>query len=137
MLAKNFTYYHIVKILLYYEKLLLLNPSAYDKFLGSSFCISQVLSMCFPFVLIHVLQLFVSSHMYTIQIEKKTNKREPQKVTINHSLGFDFKDFMKIYKKCTGKPYCFSFSNITLPSDNLLRFRQNLLEVIYNNHDNW
>ena len=35
--------------------LLLLNPSAYDKLLGFSFCISQVLSVYFPFVLIQVL----------------------------------------------------------------------------------
>ena len=35
--------------------LLLLNPTAYDKHLGFSFCISQVLSVYFPFVLIQVL----------------------------------------------------------------------------------
>ena len=35
--------------------LLLLNPSACDKLLGSSFCICQVLSVYFPFVLIQVL----------------------------------------------------------------------------------
>ena len=46
--------------------LLLLNPSAYDKLLGSSFCISQVLSVYFPFVLIQVLQMFVSSHVFII-----------------------------------------------------------------------
>ena len=45
------TYFLLLLLLL----LLLLNPSAYDKLLGSDFCISQVLSMYFPFVLIHVL----------------------------------------------------------------------------------
>ena len=35
--------------------LLLLNPSAYDNLLGSSFCIIQALSMYFPFVLIQAL----------------------------------------------------------------------------------
>ena len=35
--------------------LLLLNPSAYDKLLGASLCISQVLLCLFLFVLIHVL----------------------------------------------------------------------------------
>ena len=35
--------------------LMLLNPSVYDKLLGFSFCISQVLSVYFPFVLIQVL----------------------------------------------------------------------------------
>ena len=28
------------------------------------------------------------------------NKRKPQKITLNHSSVIDFKDFMKIYKKC-------------------------------------
>ena len=32
---------------------------------------------------------------------------------------------MKIYKKCTAKPYSFLVKNATFPSDNTLRFRKN------------
>ena len=34
---------------------------------------------------------------------------------------------MKIYKKCTAKPYSFLVNDTTLPSDDPLRFRKNLL----------
>ena len=40
---------------------------------------------------------------------------------------------MNLYKICTSKPYSFSgilFSDPTLASNNLLRFRKNLLEKI-------
>ena len=38
------------------------------------------------------------------------------------------KDFMKICKKCTAEPYYFLVKNATLPSNNPVRFRKNLLE---------
>ena len=48
----------------------------------------------------------------------------------------DFKDFMKICKKFTAGPYSFLVNDTTLPSDDPLRFRKNLLpyifEIIYN-----
>ena len=59
---------------------------------------------------------------------KIPNKRELQQFAINHSSDIDFKDFMKIYNKCTTKPYSFLVNDTTLPSDNPLRFRKNLLE---------
>ena len=34
-------------------------------------------------------------------IMKISNKKELQQITINHSSDIDFKDFVKIYKKCT------------------------------------
>ena len=46
---------------------------------------------------------------------------------LNHSSDIDFKDFMKIYKKCTAEPYSFLVNDTTLPSDDSLRFRKNLL----------
>ena len=46
-----------------------------------------------------------------------------------------FKNFMRLYIKCKEKPHSFLVNNTTLPSDNCLHFRQNLLEGIYNNHD--
>ena len=60
-------------------------------------------------------------------ILKIPNKRELQQIALNHSSDIDFKDFMKIYKKCNAKPYSFLVNDTTLPSDDPLRFRKNLL----------
>ena len=60
-------------------------------------------------------------------IMKIPNKRELQQMASNHLSDIDFKDFMKIYKKCTREPYSFLVNDITLPSDHPLRFRKNLL----------
>ena len=34
---------------------------------------------------------------------KISNKRELQQTALNHLSDIDFKDFMKIYKKCTAE----------------------------------
>ena len=60
-------------------------------------------------------------------IMKIPNKRALQQIALNHSSDIDFKDFMNIYKKCTAKPYSFLVNDTTLPSDDRLRFRKNLL----------
>ena len=60
-------------------------------------------------------------------IMKIPNKRELQQIVLNHSSDIDFKDFMNIYNKSTKEPYCFLVNDTTLPSDNPLRFRKNLL----------
>ena len=60
-------------------------------------------------------------------IMKIPNKRELQQIALNHSSDIDFKDFMKIYKKYTKELYPFLVNDITLPSDDLLRSRNNLL----------
>ena len=65
-----------------------------------------------------------STHFFIMKIP---NKRELQQIALNHSSDIDFKDFMKIYKKCTAEPYSFLVNDTTLPSDDLLRFRMNLL----------
>ena len=59
---------------------------------------------------------------------KIPNKREVQQIALNHSSDIDFKDFMNIYNKFTKEPYSFLVNYTTLPSDNPLRFRKNLLE---------
>ena len=56
---------------------------------------------------------------------KIPNKRELQQIATNHSPDLDF---MKIYKKCTAEPYTFLVNYASLPSDNPLGFRKNLLE---------
>ena len=60
---------------------------------------------------------------------KIPNKRELQQIALNHSSDIDFKDFIKIYKKYTVEPYSFLVNDTTLPSDNPLRFRKNLLKI--------
>ena len=60
-------------------------------------------------------------------IMKISNKTELQQTALNHSSEIDFKDFMNIYKKCITEPYSFLISDTTLPSDDPLRFRKNLL----------
>ena len=65
-----------------------------------------------------------STHFIILKIP---NKRELQQIALNHSSDIDFKDFMKINKKYTKKPHSFLVNDTTLPSDNPLRFRKNLL----------
>ena len=65
-----------------------------------------------------------STHFFIMKIP---NRRKLQQIALNHSSDIDFKDFMKIYKKCTTKPYSFLVNDTTFPSDDLLRFRMNLL----------
>ena len=60
-------------------------------------------------------------------IMKIPNKRELQQIALNRSSDIDFKDFMNIYKKSTKEPHSFLVNDTTLPSDNPLRFRKNLL----------
>ena len=59
---------------------------------------------------------------------KIPNKRELQLIAFFHSSDTDFKDFIKIYKKWTADPYSFLVNDTTLPSDDPLRFRKNLLK---------
>ena len=58
---------------------------------------------------------------------KISNKRELQHIALNHASDIDFKDFMKNFKKYTAEPYSFLVNDTTLPSDDPLRFRKNLL----------
>ena len=69
------------------------------------------------------------TQLYIIKIP---NKKELQQIALNHSSDIDFKNFIKIHKKCTAEPYSFLVNDTTLSSDNLLRLRKNLLKQIYN-----
>ena len=60
---------------------------------------------------------------------KIPNKSKLQQIALNHSSDISFKDFIRIYKKCTAKPYSFLVNDDTLASDNPLRFRKNLFNV--------
>ena len=63
---------------------------------------------------------------------KILNKRELQQTAINCSSDKDFKDFMKTFKECIAEKYSFLFNNRTLPLENPLRFRKNLLKFRIN-----
>ena len=65
-----------------------------------------------------------STHFFIMKI---SNKRGLQQTALNHSSDIDFKDFIKIYKKYAKEPYSFFVNDTTLPSDDPLRFRKNLL----------
>ena len=58
---------------------------------------------------------------------KIPNKRELQQISSNHWSEVDFKDFMLLYKEYTKEPYSFLVNDMTLISNNPLRFRKNLL----------
>ena len=56
-------------------------------------------------------------------IFKLNNKRELQNIVINHSADIDYKDFVKICRDCTKKPYHFLTIDTTQPIDK--RFKKN------------
>ena len=66
-----------------------------------------------------------STHFFIMKISSKT---ELQQIALNHSSDIEFRDFMKIYDRCTAKPYSF-LVNDALASDNLLKFRKNLFKI--------
>ena len=66
---------------------------------------------------------------------KINNKKELQNIAISHSEDIGCKDFMKIYRECTRKPYSFLTIDTTLPASDPLRFRKNLFDS-YKNDSN-
>ena len=64
-------------------------------------------------------------------IMKIYNKRELQNIATNHSADVDFKNFMSFYRKCTSEPYSFLTIDSTLPGNNFLKFKENLLDPLY------
>ena len=67
-----------------------------------------------------------STHFFIMKIR---NKRELQQIALSHSSDINFKDVIRVYKKCTRKPYSFLVNDATLASDNPLRIRKNLLNI--------
>ena len=63
-------------------------------------------------------------------ITKSLSKGELQQIAINHSSDISTEHFVNIYRKCTPEPYSFFVNDTTLPSDNPLKFRENLVEHI-------
>ena len=63
---------------------------------------------------------------------KTNNRKELKNIEINHSEDIDYKDFLKIYKKCTKEPFNFLTIDTALPVNNPLRFRKNLFDSYKN-----
>ena len=55
---------------------------------------------------------------------KNQNKRKLQQIAINHLSDINSKDFIRIYEKCTTKPYSFRVNGTTLASDNPLTYNE-------------
>ena len=73
-----------------------------------------------------------TSHFF---IAKIPNKRELQEIAWNHSSDIKTEDFINMYRKCIVEPYSLFLNDITLASDNSLKFGKLFLE--YNKiHEN-
>ena len=66
-----------------------------------------------------------SMHFFIMKIP---NKRKLQQIALNHSSDLDVEDFIDIYTKYIVEPYFLLVNDATLPSDNPLKFRKNLLK---------
>ena len=63
-------------------------------------------------------------------IIKIHNKCELQNIAIDHSADIDCNGFMNIDTKSTSKSYSCLTNDTTLPSDDPLHFKMNLLHLI-------
>ena len=68
-----------------------------------------------------------STHYLILKIN---NRKESQKIAIDHSADIDYQDFIKIYRECTKEPFSFLTIYTTLPSSNSLRFRKNSFDTL-------
>ena len=57
-------------------------------------------------------------------------KNKLQNTATNHSADIDYKDFMKIYRKHTSKPYSTLTIDTRLPNEDPLRFSGNPLDSL-------
>ena len=122
-----------LKILLAFDDMIadMINNNKLNPIVTELFIRGRKLNISIVFIT-HILSYFNvpkdvrlnSTHFFIMKIR---NKRELQQIALNHSSDIDFKDFMNIYKKCTTEPYSFLVNDTTLPSDDPLRFRKNLL----------
>ena len=61
---------------------------------------------------------------------KIRNTRVLQQISINYAADIYYKDFIKTYKKYTKNAYSFLTIDTTLPADDPLRLRKNLLDSL-------
>ena len=72
-----------------------------------------------------------STHYLILKIN---NRKESQKIAIDHSADIDYQDFIKIYRECTKEPYNFLTIDTMLPASDPLRFRKNLFDSYKNDN---
>ena len=68
-----------------------------------------------------------STHYLILKIN---NNKNLQNIAINNFADIDHKDFIRIYRECTKKPFNFLTIDTTLPVKDLLRFRKNLFDYL-------
>ena len=61
---------------------------------------------------------------------KLSNRKELQNISISHSADIDYKDFVKIYRKCAKEPYNVLIIDTTLLASNPLKCRKNLFDTL-------
>ena len=66
---------------------------------------------------------------------KRNNRIELKNIGNDHSADIGYNDFMKIYRKCTKKPFNFLTIDTMLPASDPLRFRKKLFDS-YKNDSN-
>ena len=85
---------------------------------------------------LNILFVFISQSYFKVPkrlhtahylIVKIPNKRELQEVTWNHLSDNEFKVVMKLYKDCAKESFTFLVNDMTLSSNNPLKFKKNLL----------
>ena len=62
------------------------------------------------------------------QLLKIHNRTELQNIATNHSADIEYKNFMKIYRKCTKETHSSLTIDTTLPANNSLRYIKNILD---------
>ena len=83
-----------------------LDPIVTELFIGGrELNISLVLITQYYFAVPNIIRLN-SKHYFIMKILKK---RKLQQIAFNLLSDFDSKDFINLYKKCTEKPYFFSY----------------------------
>ena len=102
-----------------------LNPAVTELFIGARKLNISIFFITQPHFKVPKEVKLNTTHFLIVKI---TNKRELQQIALNHSSNIEFKDFKNIYKMHNAEPYSFLVNDTTLPSDNSLRFRKNLLE---------
>ena len=119
------------KVLIIFDDMIvdMINNNKLNPIVTELFITGRKLNICIVFITQFYFKVpkdvkLISTHFFIMKIP---NKRELQQIALNHSSDIDFKDFMNIYKKCTTEPYSFLVNDTTLPSDDPLRFRKNLL----------
>ena len=95
-----------------------LNPIVTELFIGGKKLNVSVLFITQSYFKVPKGVRLNSTHFFNMKIP---NKRELHQIALNHSSDIEFKDFIRIYNKCTAEPYSFLVNDITLPSDDILR----------------